>query len=159
MIREFRGEYSWLSNFQLLETPIIVDDLLFPTVEHFYQSMKYKDFNMREQISNHPSKGLKAFVREHPITTECWDQIKNEVMYSATRHKYCIVNPTLRRKLTSTGDVEIEEGNNWGDTYWGVCLRTDYGKNILGKIIMKVRSELQYIDGCIPENIQNEEDC
>ena len=33
-------------------------------------------------------------------------------------------------------------GNTWGDTCWGVDLRTGQGENHLGRILMKVREEL-----------------
>jgi len=34
-------------------------------------------------------------------------------------------------KLLSTGNCEIQEGNYWGDTFWGVC--KGKGENNLGK--------------------------
>jgi len=52
-------------------------------------------------------------------------------------------NPEMREKLLATGDVEIEEGNTWGDTFWGVDLETGEGENRMGKILMKIRSELK----------------
>lgn len=35
---------------------------------------------------------------------------------------------------------ELIEGNTWGDTFWGVC--RGKGENNLGKILMRLRSEL-----------------
>ena len=52
-------------------------------------------------------------------------------------------NPELRAKLLATGNTELIEGNTWGDTFWGAELRTGRGQNMLGKLIMKVRAELQ----------------
>ena len=49
-------------------------------------------------------------------------------------------NPILKAKLLATGDAELIEGNWWNDTYWGVC--KGVGKNKLGKILMRVRDEL-----------------
>ena len=49
-------------------------------------------------------------------------------------------NPELKEKLIATGDAELIEGNPWGDTFWGVC--EGKGENHLGKILMKIRSEL-----------------
>ncbi len=37
----------------------------------------------------------------------------------------------------------LQEGNRWGDTFWGVDLRTGKGENKLGKILMRVRKELK----------------
>ena len=47
----------------------------------------------------------------------------------------------LALRLVETGTEELVEGNDWGDTYWGVCKGT--GKNMLGKILMEVREELK----------------
>ena len=49
------------------------------------------------------------------------------------------VPTSAREKLLDTGNAELQEGNNWGDRYWGVDLKTGYGENRLGRIIMKVR--------------------
>ena len=49
-----------------------------------------------------------------------------------------------RTKLLHTETLHIQEGNTWGDTFWGVCLETGQGENNLGKLIMKVRKEIKY---------------
>ena len=49
-------------------------------------------------------------------------------------------NEYLKRRLLETGNALLIEGNDWGDTYWGVC--NGRGKNKLGKILMRVRTEL-----------------
>ena len=50
-------------------------------------------------------------------------------------------HPDLAQKLLATGDEELVEGNDWGDIYWGVY--KGHGKNMLGKILMRVRAELR----------------
>jgi predicted NAD-dependent protein-ADP-ribosyltransferase YbiA (DUF1768 family) len=40
-----------------------------------------------------------------------------------------------------TGQDEIVEWNNWGDVWWGKDLETGKGRNELGKLLMKIRSE------------------
>ena len=52
-------------------------------------------------------------------------------------------NPKLGEQLLSTGNADLIEGNTWNDRYWGVDVRSGAGENHLGKILMKVRSELQ----------------
>ena len=42
--------------------------------------------------------------------------------------------------LLATDDMEIIEGNVWGDTFWGVC--DGKGENNLGKVLMEVRQHL-----------------
>jgi predicted NAD-dependent protein-ADP-ribosyltransferase YbiA (DUF1768 family) len=52
-------------------------------------------------------------------------------------------NFILRRQLILTGNEQLIEGNNWGDTFWGVDLRTGKGDNHLGKILMQIREVLK----------------
>ena len=61
-------------------------------------------------------------------------------MYSICRAKFT-QNPDLLKKLLDTGDAELVEGNTWGDKVWGVC--NDEGENRLGKILMRIRSEIR----------------
>ena len=44
--------------------------------------------------------------------------------------------------LLETNTKELIEGNNHGDTYWGIV--NGKGENMLGKLLMEVRSELQH---------------
>ena len=46
----------------------------------------------------------------------------------------------MTRALMDTGDAELIEGNNWNDTFWGVC--NNAGENNLGKLLMKIRAAL-----------------
>ena len=68
-----------------------------------------------------------------------WEDIKLQVMENALRLKF--QDSTLRKKLIATGDEELIEGNPWEDRYWGVC--NGSGKNKLGKLLMKIRKDLQ----------------
>ena len=67
----------------------------------------------------------------------------NEIMYNLLRIKFS--NSKLQEYLISTIDKEILYINSWHDTYWGIC-KCDKcnmtGNNVLGKLLMKVRSEL-----------------
>lgn len=50
-------------------------------------------------------------------------------------------NPELMELLIATDNALLVEGNKWNDRYWGVDVRTGVGRNHLGKILMKIRSE------------------
>ncbi len=50
-------------------------------------------------------------------------------------------SPALKEMLLATGDAELEEGNHWGDCFWGVC--AGIGQNHLGKILMRLRDKLK----------------
>jgi predicted NAD-dependent protein-ADP-ribosyltransferase YbiA (DUF1768 family) len=45
--------------------------------------------------------------------------------------------------LLATGDMYIQEGNFWGDTFWGVDLNSKIGENRLGKMRMEIREHLK----------------
>ena len=62
-------------------------------------------------------------------------------MYEIVKEKFT-QHEDLKRRLLETGDEELQEGNNWYDTYWGVDIHTGKGLNMLGKILMRIREEL-----------------
>ena len=82
-------------------------------------------------------KGMGRRVKLRPD----WEQVKVGLMEEIVRAKFT-QNEELKRLLLATGDKRLAEGNTWGDTFWGVDLRTGQGENHLGRILMKVRGEL-----------------
>ena len=68
-----------------------------------------------------------------------WDDMRVAIMYDVCLAKFT-QNPDLMRRLKQTGTARLEEGNNWGDTFWGVV--DGQGKNMLGDILMKIRDEI-----------------
>lgn len=52
-------------------------------------------------------------------------------------------NEDLKQMLLAAGDLVLEEGNTWHDTFWGVDAKTREGENHLGRILMHIRKELQ----------------
>lgn len=136
MINEFKGKYYFLSNFY--SAPVMYEGLLYQNNEAAFQSAKVKDLERRKQFCKlDPSiakkKGRNALLRND------WEDIKDEVMYQCVKDKFTR-NQDLRQRLIDTDNEELVEGNTWNDTYWGVC--RGRGKNMLGKILMKVREEL-----------------
>ncbi|TXH11787.1 MAG: NADAR family protein [Spirochaetes bacterium] len=136
-IDSFEGEYSWLSNFHPVEVKLGGEK--YPSVEHAYQAAKTNDPEERREIkllkkaSLAKSKGKRVTMRKD------WERVKLEVMENLLRQKF--EDPTLRSQLLATGTEELVEGNWWGDVFWGVC--RGEGKNHLGRLLMKVRTELQ----------------
>ena len=59
------------------------------------------------------------------------------------RNRLAKENEDLKQRLLATGDKRLVEGNTWGDTFWGVDLRSGRGENQLGRILMRVREELK----------------
>lgn len=136
-ILEFQGDYRFLSNFH--PARVALDGVMYPSVEHAYQAAKTLDHGERLLFcAGSPGEakrnGRKVTMRED------WDEVKLGVMRDLVRQKFVLSGP-LGDKLLDTGDAHIEEGNHWGDTFWGVC--RGRGQNHLGKIIMSVREEMQ----------------
>jgi len=142
IIKEFQGEYRWLSNFYPCN--IEYEGIAFDSVEKAYQSAKTNDLKLREEISllSSPGKAKRFFKNRLEDVREDWNEVNLGVMRELL-HKKFVENDYFRRKLLSTGNSEIQEGNFWGDVHYGVDLRTGEGKNLLGKMIMKIRKEIR----------------
>lgn len=137
MIDNFSGKHFFLSNFY--SAPVHYEGLVYKSSEAAFQSAKTTDMSIRLKFTTVNPPKSKA-MGGHLYLRPNWEQIKNQVMEDCVRDKFTR-NPDLAEKLLATGDEELIEGNYWGDDYWGVC--TSEGKNMLGKILMKVRDELK----------------
>ena len=161
-ITRFHGEYRFLSNFYPVK--VEYDGVQYPTVEHAYQAAKVEAHEVyrrgsyvigkwREviRIADTPGRA-KGFGRRVPLRAG-WDEMKLKVMEELLRHKFSKrLYPVLAYSLMATGEAELIEGNDWGDRFWGATLQAFgehskppqwVGGNHLGKLLMKLRSELQ----------------
>ena len=130
-------EHRFLSNFY--PCTITFMDITYPSVEHAFQASKTLDMEIREKIAKAPTPGkAKKMGRKVKLRFD-WEDVKEVFMFLLLQKKFAI--PKLQRKLLATGDAELVEGNNWGDTYWGVC--KGIGKNRLGELLMRVRQEIK----------------
>ena len=148
MIESFSGRYNFLSNFY----PVKIEHqgIKYPTLEHYYVAMKVKNdqqidgkyitmIDCRELIARMPQASkVKQFGKIIKVRRD-WDDVKLDVMLWGVREKF--KQEDLKQMLLDTGDEELVEGNFWNDTFWGVC--RGEGQNNLGKILMKVRTELR----------------
>ena len=138
-ISSFSGEYRWLSNFWLVKVSPLDDRIVYPSVEHAYQAAKTDNLSDRVIISNLSTPGkAKRFGRTLTIRKD-WDNIKEDVMLISLRCKF-VFGSELAFQLIQTKDAYLEEGNSWGDVFWGIC--NGIGENRLGKLLMQVRTEL-----------------
>jgi ribA/ribD-fused uncharacterized protein len=138
MISEFKGEYRFLSNFWPCQ--IYYEGMVYQSVEHAYQAAKTTNVYVRRQIADMPKPSMaKRLGKTIPLRDD-WENVKFHVMLSLVYYKFAF-NKELREKLLATGTEELQEGNTWGDTFWGVC--NGVGENKLGKILMLVRGALR----------------
>ncbi|MFW9864674.1 MAG: NADAR family protein [Candidatus Thorarchaeota archaeon] len=139
IIKEFKNKYFFLSNF--FPVKIKIDGVEYRSSEHYFQAMKFTDPIIQKHIINAPSASVAKKMAKKYNRREDWYEISLDVMEKALRTKFAI--PELRDKLLATDNMYLQEGNRWNDTFWGVDLRTRRGKNHLGRLLIKIRSELK----------------
>lgn len=136
-INSFKGKYAFLSNF--FYAPISYRNFIVDSVEVAYQAEKCDNYEDLVMIAHMNSRDAKICSRIIKIR-EDWDSVKVPIMKELCRRKFTKY-ASLRQMLLATGDIPIEEGNSWGDTFWGVV--NGKGQNNLGKILMELREELK----------------
>lgn len=143
MIDRFEGEFEFLSNFS--DSPIEIALEKFPTVEHAFQAFKAERKEDFIQIQHASTPGMAKRLGRRVQIRPDWENIKLNVMEACLRRKFMI--PELRDKLLMTEDKILIEGNWWHDNFWGDCkcekCQTILGRNNLGKLLMKIRTELR----------------
>jgi ribA/ribD-fused uncharacterized protein len=143
MIREFQGQYRFLSNFWptprlftgKTHTPI-------KTLEHGYQACKTLVKEERIRIYSCLTPAEAKRLGKHVTLRDDWFEVKDNIMLKLLRAKFD--DPNLKDMLLSTGDEGLIEGNMWHDNYWGSCYCNrcgGSGRNILGILLMQVREE------------------
>lgn len=141
MIRIFREQHFFLSNFY--KTEIYYRGHVYKSAEHMFQAAKCLKKSDREKIRNAKTAKTAKILGRFVKLRRNWDLDRVRVMEGILRMKFR--NAKLKRLLRETGDRMLIEGNYWHDTFWGVCGCTKHertGQNLLGKILMKIRSEI-----------------
>ena len=140
----FDDEYAFLSNFY--EHKFSYNAQTFATSEHAFQAAKCVNASEAEWIRAANTPGIAKRRGRQVSLRGDWELVKDQIMYDILIAKFS--DPELKAKLIATGDAELVEGNNWHDNYWGVCscgtvrCADKIGRNMLGKTLMRIRSEL-----------------
>jgi hypothetical protein len=141
MIEHFSSDLTrWLSNFYPCD--ITFEGKTYTSIEHAYMSAKSLDPNWKQFcIETEDPRAVKKRSREIKLIPE-WENIKVDVMRECVTQKFS--KEPFRSKLLDTKNEYIQEGNWWNDRFWGVDLKSNppVGKNMLGILIMEVRSNL-----------------
>lgn len=140
VIGEFKGQYRFLSNFYI--APLRWSDHDWPHSEAAYQAAKTLDHSkwtefqkMTPVQAKHAGKAL--------VLRPDWEKVKVRIMLEIVLAKFRD-NPDLRAQLIETGEIDLEEGNTWGDKIWGISPPySGRGDNNLGLILMQVRTWYQ----------------
>lgn len=136
MIDRFTGRYHFLSNFHFCK--VDYRGIVYRSSEHAYQAAKFTDPKEKKIVSRiyRPS-GAKQYAGRHKHDRDPnFDKLR--VMEEILRIKFS--NRHLQEKLLDTIPHELVEGNDWGDTYWGVSAGA--GHNHLGIILMRIRYDI-----------------
>lgn len=143
VIKQFTGQWKFLSNFWPCR--IEYEGVIYPSSEHAYQAAKTCSPGVKRMIAGLSSPALaKRKGRQIEITNPIqWEGAKVLVMEEIVTAKF-IQSRELAGRLLATRDKLLQEGNTWGDTFWGIDLKTSEGENHLGIILMNVRSRLKY---------------
>lgn len=151
---ESKGEYRNFSN--MSGHRIDVDGTQFPTVEHYFQAMKAKEFKddeIYEKIVKAKSaKAAKALGKKvKGFITEIWESKRDEVMRTGIKAKF-VQHPELRKQLQETDQKMIGEADA-RNTYWGIGTSMTSekskhpskwrGQNKIGRILMDLRNQFQ----------------
>jgi ribA/ribD-fused uncharacterized protein len=151
-----RGPNGYLSNF--FGAIFEVQGIQYPSVEHFYQSMKSDDPAVQLQIRSALTPGIaKRWGGQIECRPDWEDEVgtpalremfrdqhgymldltKDHMMFMGLTHKFS-QRRELRSKLLDTGDVELIE-NAPKDAYWGSG-KNGTGLNKLGRMLMFIRA-------------------
>ena len=139
-IDQFRGRYEFLSNFY--PATVHYDGITYPSAEHAYQAAKCTDeyLELKFAIAMEWSPGkVKRMGKTLPLRPD-WEQVKLDIMLQIVTAKFQ-QDGHLAAMLKRTAPCILIEGNNWGDTYWGVDVAKG-GLNMLGKVLMHGRDNL-----------------
>jgi ribA/ribD-fused uncharacterized protein len=135
-IDRFEGEHEFLSNFYA--HAVVFEGKEYPTSEHAFQAAKTLDEAEREKIRLCKKPGGAKAAGKRVRLRDNWNFTRTRWMEEVLRIKFS--DPGLRERLRATGTAELVEGNDWNDTFWGVC--RGRGENRLGRILMKIRAEI-----------------
>ena len=135
----FRNEYRFLSNFW--EAPVTYKGITYPSGEAAFQAQKCLTEEEKLLFTTLRSYEAKRCGRHVPLRPD-WENVKLSIMEGVVRAKFT-QNEELKQLLLATGDQVLEEGNTWGDVFWGVDAKSRKGSNHLGRILMRIRKELQ----------------
>jgi ribA/ribD-fused uncharacterized protein len=133
------GDFGEFSNFA--DFPILLEGHRWPTSEHYFQAKKFADRAYQKRIRMTPSPMRAAILgrdRKQKIRPD-WGRVKLGIMHDAVMAKFT-QHTELRELLLATGDAQIVE-HTPNDDFWGDG-GNGLGRNMLGRILMKVRAEL-----------------
>jgi len=122
--------------------PIRLKDRVWPTTEHYFQAQKFAGTSHEKEIRQASSPMIAARMgrsRKRPLRRD-WESAKDGIMLDALRAKFG-QHEDLKRILLDTGERSLGE-HTPRDRYWADG-GDGSGRNRLGELLMRLRSELR----------------
>ena len=143
MIHKFENETAFLSNFEPVQ--IEYNGMVYPSVENAYQSAKSDNMDWKTFCLTCEAREVKKKSKDYELV-ENWEEIKIDVMHRCLIKKFS--QTEFMTKLVATGNQNIQEGNYWGDDFWGINLKVNpnVGENHLGRLLMNLRTYFKRYD-------------
>ena len=145
------SRFNFLSNFY--HDTITYENIPFDDIEHAYQyakARKFDDVDTSEKIlsARTPSDAKRIGASVHGFKPRVWDKVREDVMLKLLRIKFA-PGSDMATKLVATAGKSLAEAGQSVTFSIGMSLnnrdlfKTDkWTKNVLGKLLMKVREEL-----------------
>ena len=138
----------------MAEYPIQISDVKYPTVEHYFQVQKAKEFGDKEiedkMMGTPSSKAVKALGKKvKNFQKEIWDEKRQEIMTRAVRAKFT-QHPELQKQLLETGDREIGDADA-RDSFWGIGTseNTEKSKDPRKRVVGAVNAAIKFSPSCM----------
>ena len=150
IIDRFTKEHSFLSNFYPVH--IVYEGISYQSVEAAFQASKCTDYKDKLEFKDLTPVQAKHKGRQVTLPPN-WERDRVNIMKKLLELKF--EHPELAQKLKDTGaHTALIEGNTWNDTFWGKC--NGIGKNMLGKLLMKLRDELLYTNETLYTHLEEQ---
>lgn len=142
---------------QWISSPFIVNDMSFPTAEHYMMYSKAIVFgDVQSQLNimktSDPREAKKLGRGVVNFNPKEWDNVKYSIVVGGNYHKFT-QNKHMGEFLLSTGNSVLAEASPY-DKVWGIGMREDdddaynpikwRGQNLLGYALMEVRHQLRH---------------
>lgn len=150
----FASHHSFLSNFAY--SPIVKDEVLYPTAEHLYQAQKCEhaqDMARLDRVIKATTPLEAKRIADEIKETPEWRGYRDEIMSSVIKEKFS-QNRELAVKLVDTGVMQLNEATH--NDYYGIGVainskaikdKSYRGTNRLGQILMARRDDINITMG------------
>jgi ribA/ribD-fused uncharacterized protein len=120
----------------------VLDDFEWPSVEHYYQAMKFDEAEYREKIRQapHPAEASALGKSRGHQKRKGWKKVSVTYMTRGTYLK-CRTHPEVAQMLLNSDQMEIKDISQY-NYFWGSG-RDLRGSNTFGKMLMGVRKKLR----------------